>query len=180
MRRGRKLGIEWAAEDDAAGLRARYRQERRADVRARLHGLWLVRTGRTTREVAEVVGVEERTVQRWLAWYRQGGLAMVTGRHAHGRGARAFLTAEQQAELAAEVETGRFRTAAEIRRWVEERWGVRYAEGGMYALLGRLRCAPKVPRPVHEKVDPLAQARWKKTSSVNPCSLDNLEGGAPR
>jgi transposase len=165
MRRGRKLRIDWAAEDDAASLRARYRREGRADVRPRLQGLWLVRTGRTTREVAEVVGVEERTVQRWLAWYRAGGLAELEGRHAHGKGASPFLTVEQRAELADEVATGRFRTAAEIRQWVEERWGVRYTEGGMYALLGRLRCAPKVPRPVHEKADHLAQARWKKGGS---------------
>jgi transposase len=165
MRRGRKLRIEWAAEDDAASLRARYRRERQADVRPRLQGLWLVRTGRTTREVAGVVGVEERTVQRWPAWYRQGGLAAVTGRHAHGWGAPSFLTAEQRAELADEVATGRFRTAGEIRQWVEERWGVRYTEGGMYALLHRLRCAPKVPRPLHSKADELAQVRWKKGAS---------------
>ena len=167
-RRGRKLRVEWATEDDAASLRARYRGERRADVRPRLQGLWLVRTGRTTREVAEVVGVEERTVQRWLGWYRAGGLAPIQGRHAGSQGAPSFLTPEQQAELADEVATGRFRTAAEIRGWVEERWGVRYTEGGMYALLGRLRCAPKVPRPVHEKTDQLAQARWKKGGSRRP------------
>jgi transposase len=167
-RRGRKLRVEWAAEDDATSLRARYRGERRADVRPRLQGLWLVRTGRTTREVAEVVGVEERTVQRWLAWYRAGGLAMVAGRHACGRGAASFLTVEQRAELGDEVATGRFRTAVEIRQWVQERWGVSYTEGGMYALLGRLRCAPKVPRPVHEKADHLAQARWKKGGSRHP------------
>ena len=170
MRRGRKLRIEWAAEDDAASLRARYRRERRADVRPRLQGLWLVRTGRTTREVAEVVGVEERTVQRWLAWYRAGGLAEVEGRHARGKGASPFLTVEQQAELADEVATGRFRTAAEVRQWVRERWGVRYTEGGMYTLLGRLRCAPKVPRPAHEKADHLAQAGWKKGGSPRPSS----------
>src|SRR3954470_23304478 len=90
-RRGRKLTVEWGAEDDGASLRARYRRERRADVRPRLQGLWLVRTGRTTREVAEVIGVEERTVQRWLAWYRAGGLAEVEGRHAQGKGAAPFL-----------------------------------------------------------------------------------------
>jgi transposase len=168
MRRGRKRGIEWASADDAARLRARYRRERRADVRPRLHGLWLVRSGRTTREVAEVLGVHERTVQRWLGWYRTGGLGVVEGRHAGGQGAPAFLTAEQRAELAAEVATGRFRTAAEIRQWVLECWGVSYAAGGMYALLGRLRCAPKVPRPVHEKADHLAQARWKKGGSRQP------------
>jgi len=167
-RRGRKLAVEWAAEDDAAGLYARYRRERRADVRPRLHGLWLVRTGKTTREVADVLGVDERTVQRWLAWYRAGGLAPLEERHAQGQGAPSFLTLEQQAMLAEEVATGRFRTAAEIRAWVQEQWGVRYTEGGMYALLKRLQCAPKVPRPIHEKADHLAQARWKKGGSRKP------------
>lgn len=167
-RRGRKLTVEWAAGDDAAGLYERYRRERRPDVRPRLHGLWLVRTGRTTREASEVLGVDERTVQRWLAWYRAGGLAPLEGRHAGGQGAPSFLTPEQKQELAEEVATGRFRTAAEIGTWVRERWGVSYTEGGMYALLHRLRCAPKVPRPIHEKADQLAQARWKKGGSRKP------------
>jgi transposase len=167
-RRGRKLGINWAAEDDAASLYRRYRRERRADVRPRLHGLWLVRTGRTTREVAAVLGVDGRTVQRWLAWYRAGGLALLEGRHAGSQGAPSYLTPDQRAELAAEVATGRFRTAAEIRRWVQEQWGVRYTAGGLYSLLHRLGCAPKVPRPVHAKTDHLAQARWKKGGSAAP------------
>lgn len=167
-RQGRPLAVEWAAEDDAARLQARYRRERRADVRPRLHGLWLVRAGRSARAAAEVLGVHERTVTRWLGWYRTGGLAAVEGRHAGGQGAPSFLTAEQREALAAEVATGRFRTGAEIRRWVEERWGVAYTEGGMYALLQRLRCAPKVPRPLHEKADTAAQARWKKGGSRRP------------
>src|SRR5215208_4405614 len=152
-RRGRKLRIEWAAEDDATSLYERYRRERRADVRPRLHGLWLVRAGRSAREAAAVLGVHERTVTRWLGWYRAGGLAAVEGRHAGGQGAPAFLTAAQREALAAEVATGRFRTAAEIRAWVAECWGVAYTEGGMYALLARLGCGPKVPRPVHAKAD---------------------------
>lgn len=167
-RRGRKLRIEWAAGDDAASLYRRYRRERRADVRPRLHALWLVRRGHTTREAAAVLGVDERTVQRWLAWYRADGLAPLEGRHAGSQGAPSYLTAGQRAELAEEVATGRFRTAAEIRRWIQQRWGARYTEGGMYALLHRLRCAPKVPRPAHEKVDHLAQARWEKGGSPQP------------
>lgn len=164
-RRGRKLTVEWAAADDAASLYERYRRERRPDVRPRLHGLWLVRRGQTTREVAGVLGVDERTVQRWLAWYRAGGLSPLEGRHAGSQGAPSLLPVEQRAELADEVATGRFRTTAEIRAWVKERWGVSYTEGGMYSLLGRLRCAPKVPRPMHEKTDPDAQGRWKKGGS---------------
>ena len=167
-RRGRPLAVEWAAEDDAASRQARYRRERGADVRPRLHGLWLVRAGRSAREAAEVLGVHERTVTRWLGWYRAGGVAAVEGRHAGGQGAPSLLTAAQREELAAEVATGRFRTAAEIRAWVLERWGVAYTAGGMYALLQRLRCAPKVPRPVHEKADRRAQARWNMGGSRRP------------
>ena len=167
-RRGRKLTVEWVATDDAVSLYQRYRRERRPDVRPRLHGLWLVRTGKTTREASEALGVDERTVQRWLAWYRAGGLAPLEGRHAGSQGAPSFLTPKQKTELADEVGTGRFRTAAEIRQWVQEGWGVTYTEGGMYALLGRLRCAPKVPRPIHEKTDQFAQARWKKGGSPPP------------
>jgi transposase len=167
-RRGRPLAVEWAAEDDAASLHGRYRRARRADGRSRLHGLWLVRSGRSAREAAGVLGVPERTVTRWLGWYRAGGAAAVEGRHAGGQGAPSLLTAEQRAELADEVATGRFRTAAEIRAWVAERWGVTYTAGGMYALLGRLRCGPKVPRPLHQKADPRAQARWKKGGARRP------------
>ena len=101
---------------------------------------------------------------RWIVTI-QGGLAALESRHAGSQGAPSFLTPEQRGTLADEVATGRFRTAAEIRAWVAEQWGVHYTEGGMYALLSRLRCAPKVPRPVHEKTDHLAQAQWKKGGS---------------
>src|SRR4051794_32041095 len=104
-RRGRKLTGGWAGADDAASLYGRYRRERRPDVRPRLHGLWLVRTGHTTREASEVLGVDERTVQRWLAWYRAGGLAPLERRHAGSQGAPSFLTVERKAELADEVAT---------------------------------------------------------------------------
>ncbi|MFN8632357.1 MAG: winged helix-turn-helix domain-containing protein [Chloroflexota bacterium] len=109
--------------------------------------------------------MDERSVQRWAGWYRAGGLTPIEGRHAGSQGAPSFLTSEQKTELGDEVATGRFRTAAEIRRWVTERWGVSYTEGGMYALLHRLQCTPKVPRPIHEKTDQMAQVRWKKGGS---------------
>jgi transposase len=67
--------------------------------------------------------VDERSVQRWLAWYREGGLAPLEERPAGSQGAPSFLTAEQREELADEVATGRFRTAGEIRQWGAERWG---------------------------------------------------------
>jgi transposase len=143
-------------------LKAAYRQERRPDVRPRLHALWLLRGGRGVREVAQLVGVHERTVQRWVGWYRAGGLPAVAAHHQAGTGQPSFLTVEQQVQLREQAATGAFRTAAEAQQWVAAQFGVRYRPGGMYALLGRLRIHPKVPRPVNPQADQVAQAAWKK------------------
>ena len=164
-RGGRPLVIAWAAEDDAERLKRLYQAETRRDIRPRLHALWLLRTGRRIREVAAVLGVHERNVQRWVRWYREGGVATVMAHRRQGPGKPARLTAAQQQQVATEVETGRFRTVAQIRRWVAETFGVTYTVGGMYSLLARLRCAPKVPRPLHVKADLDEQERWKKGAS---------------
>ena len=169
--RGRPLVIDWRPEDDEATLKAAYQQERRADVRPRLHALWLLRRGRGVREVAALVGVHERSVQRWVGWYRDGGVAGVRAHRQAGKGQPSFLTAEQQAHLWDEAAAGAFRTAAEAQQWIAREFGVSYRPGGMYALLGRLRIHPKVPRPVNPKADQVAQAAWKRGGSRTPSPL---------
>ncbi len=82
-----------------------------------------------------------------------------------GRGQPRFLSAEQERELTEEVSTGRFRTAGEIRDWIESEYGVSYKPGSVYSLLSRLGCSPKVPRGRHEKADLAAQESWKKGAS---------------
>lgn len=159
---GRPLVIDWAAADDAARLKALYQGETRRDVRPRLHALWLLRTGHRIREAAVVLGVHERNVQRWVGWYRDGGLPAVMGHRRQGAGKVAWLSPEQQAQLVAQTATGAFRTAAEVQQWVAETFGVQYTEGGMYALLGRLHVHPKVPRPINPKADIAAQDAWKR------------------
>ncbi|GAK50669.1 hypothetical protein U14_01902 [Candidatus Moduliflexus flocculans] len=49
----------------------------------RLQALWQLRRGRSLAEVATLIGDTYRTVQTWVTWYRQGGLAEVT-RHRQG------------------------------------------------------------------------------------------------
>lgn len=163
---GKAFVMAWAAEDTEAALRARYRREADGKRRMRLQGLWLLRQGRHVDAVAAIVGVHRRTVERWIDWYRhEGGLAGVLAHRQGGVGQPPRLTAEQREELAVEVATGRFATAAQIGAWIAETYGVTYRPGGVYDLLGRLRCHPKVPRPLHEKADPAAQAAWQKGAS---------------
>ncbi len=168
-RRGRPFVVAWQDEDTEEALRAAYRAERDPALRQRVQALWLLRGDtRLVGEVASVIGVEYRTVQRWVGWYRTGGLAAVRSHRLGGPGQPPRLTPEQQEQVAKEVETGRFRSAATIRVWITETFGVTYSEGGMYTLLARLRCAPKVPRPLHAKANLEDQEAWKKGDVPTP------------
>ncbi len=160
--RGRRFQVAWHEEDTATSMKAAYRRERDLELRTRLHGLWLLRSGWRLPSVAEAVGVHYRTVQRWVGWYREGGVPNVLLHKMGGKGQKPFLTDEAEEQVAREVGTGRFRTVGEIREWIAEQYGVAYTEGGAYSLMRRLRCSPKVPRPLHAKADQERQASWKK------------------
>ena len=162
MQRGRPFEVEWREGETAEALKAAYLGERDGVIRSRLQALWLLREGRTLGEVTAVLGVHYRSVQRWIAWYRQGGLDLVRSRQKGGVGQTPFLSAQAQEEVAREVETGRFRTGQEITEWINQTYGTHYRVGGVYSLLARLRCAPKVPRPLHPLADHEQQETWKK------------------
>ena len=161
----RKTAIVWAVEDTAEALHAQYRAEPVAEVRTRLHALWRLRLGEGPTEVAAVVGVSRNAVQQWLRWYRSGGLAAVRSHRRGGPGKPSHLTPDQEQQLAAAAAQGVFATAAAVRDWLEEQFGVVYTEGSMYTLLPRLGIRLKTPRPRHPKADPQAQTAWKKGGS---------------
>ena len=83
--------------------------------RTRLHALWLLRSGRQMGEVASVVGVHYRTLQKWVSWYRTGGVEEVLSHMMKGLGQPRFLSEDQERELTEEVASGRFRTGGEIK-----------------------------------------------------------------
>lgn len=62
--RGRRLEVAWQEQDTPEVLKAAYQGERDPQLRTRLHGLWLLRSGWRLSAVAEAVGVHYRTVQR--------------------------------------------------------------------------------------------------------------------
>jgi transposase len=160
--RGRPFVVQWREDDTAEALKEVYLTERDGIIRSRLQALWLLRAGRSLGEVTAALGVHCRSIQRWVAWYRDGGLALVRQRRSGGIGQPPFLSAVAQEHIAQEVATGRLRTGAEIGDWIAQTYQVDYTVGGIYTLLGRLGCRPKVPRPIHPKTDLARQEEWKK------------------
>ena len=160
--RGRPFAVVWRAEDTPEALKAAYQKERNSEVRTRLHGLWLLGCGWRLGMVAQVMGTHYRSVQRWVGWYRKGGLPEVRRHRMGGRGPQPWLSPVAESHVSAAVATGRFRTAWEIREWIAQQYGASYTLSGVYRLLQRLKCSPKVPPPVHTKADPEGQSTWKK------------------
>jgi hypothetical protein len=78
-------------------------------------GLWPPQAGWSLWLVAEFLGAYYRSVQRWVAWYREGGVPEVRGHWMGGIGQPSFLTAAAQVGIADVVASRRFHTAAEIR-----------------------------------------------------------------
>ena len=159
------VAIEW--EETAEELYKIYRGERDVQRRKRVHALWLVRRGASLPMASREAGVGLRTLERWLSWYRAGGLVEVVKRvPGHGAvGNACRLSQEQLRTLVERSSAGEFRSTPEVRDWVEREWGVSYRYGGMYGVLARLEIHPKVPRPVAAKADPQAQEAWKRGGS---------------
>jgi transposase len=135
--RGRPLVVDWTESSDV--LAAMYEKERNGHRRARLQALMMLRNGSSIGDAGRAVGVDYRTVQRWVSWYRRGGLDDVLtrtpGYAAPGRPSR--LTERQIADLIGRSEKGQFRTVSDAVLWSAQQYGVTYTYTGMYALLGR-------------------------------------------
>jgi transposase len=158
---GRKLVIEWV--ESAEELKELYRSEQDAEIKPRLHALWLLRGGQSMQQTAQLVGIHYVTLQQWVAWYRRGGVSEVR-RHKHGgrQGQPSKLTAQQIEQLNQQAAQGDFRTAQDVQEWVANTFGVQYRRSGIYGLLARLGWKPKTTRPQAMNAPLVEQEEWKK------------------
>lgn len=159
----RPLQIDWREDEET--LQHLYRQEKDHQDRTRLQALWLLRPGRSMKEVAELVGVHYRTVQEWVAWYRKGGVEELR-RHRHGGhgGSEGYLSEEQEAELKAKAAAGEIRTIQDGVEWAKTH-DVEYTYWGMRGVFVRLGLKKKVPRPKSGQTSDEEQEAWKKGGS---------------
>jgi transposase len=145
-----------------------------ARANAHTHRTWvryqavaLAQAGHTAEGVAEALGCSRRAVQQWVARYNGGGPDALRERPHTGRPPR--LPAEQVERLKRRLdepprpEDGVCALrGADIRRILEQEFGVALSLRGVYLLLDRVGYSSLVPRPQHKDSDEEVQALFKE------------------
>jgi transposase len=120
-------------------IERRRQQTRDYRVAMRLSTLLWHDEGKAESEIAHLLGVCQRTVRNWLRLYRRKGLlALCT---LHYKGDPGEVTSSQTEQLKAEIQTGRFRCARQVREWIQAALGFAYSLSGTKRLLQRLGCS---------------------------------------
>ena len=162
------MKIIWKSEIDRArvwnGYR-RAREQRKTLQRDRYNVILLLGDGGPDGEelqreqIASVLKRSRQFVDEWARRYRAGGFdAIVAGK---AKGAPPKLTPQQDELLRKRLDASPAETdgvcalrGKDIRRIIEEEFGVIHTMGGIYKVLDRLGYSTLMPRPVHRKNDP--------------------------
>ena len=164
------MGAALAIRDDltAAELRrhARFEPNRRAALR--MLAIANALEGLSRAEAARLAGMERQALRDAVVRYNAEGLAGLHDRPKPGRPPR--LGEGEQAALAARVFTDpdpdkdgvSAWTRADLCRWLEARFAKKLHPSSLSRVLRRLELSRQKTRPVHPRVDPAAQERFRK------------------
>ena len=136
----------------------------------RLLALAAVYDGMTRGEAAKIGGMDRQTLRDWVHRFNDEGPDGLTNRKGAGR--RRYLSDAQMRALGEIVETGPDPAVDGVVRWrridlkrvIEERFGVIYSERAISNLLADLGFARISARPQHPKQDERVIEAFKKTS----------------
>jgi len=152
----------------AEELAARIRREPRAKLARRLTAIRLALLGQAPEQVGPQVLLSARQVRTWISRYNASGLGGLLDRE--GRGRKGPLTAEQEQRLRQRLRAGPTEAdgvcslrGADVRRVLEEEFGVLRCLQAVYGLMHRLGFEPLRPRPRHPKGDPARREEFKKS-----------------
>ena len=162
--------IQLREDYDAAELRRLAKRSRSNRQTRRLLALAAVYDGMSRAAAAQVGGMDRQTLRDWAHRFNAEGPDGLTDRPRPGR--ECWLSAGQMAELAELVDTGPDPTTDGVARWrridlkrvIEERFGVVYSERAISDLLARLAFSHISGRPQHPEQDERVIAGFKKTS----------------
>jgi len=161
--------IPLRSDFDASRLRRLARTYRDPRQLRRLLALAAVYDGMSRSDAARIGGMDRQTLRDWVHRFNEEGVAGLTNRKGAGR--RRMLNDAQMKELDEIVETGPDPAVDGVVRWrrvdlkrvIEERFGVVCSERGISGLLAELDFVHISARPQHPMQNERVIAAFKKT-----------------
>ncbi len=157
--------------DDLEQLRQRSQQERNAKQRDRYRAVVLALEGHSAPQIARTLARSRRFVQLWVYAYRDHGREALVPQRQSGCPSKLPAAQEptfQQRLLAGPTTADGVCTlrAKDIRRILQQEFGVKYSLPGVYDLLHRLGFSCLAPRPRHRQNDPAQRQQWVKQAPL--------------
>lgn len=151
-------------------LEDRYHKARDPVARSHYQIVWLLSSGKLTREVTEATGYSPEWIREISHRYNEGGVEGLGDRRHTNPGASPLLSLAEQRELSKALEgspeDGGLWNSRKVAEWIEKktgRRGLRAQRGWEY--LRRLgHTTPQLPRPSNAGADPEEQEDFKKSS----------------
>ena len=154
----------------SADLAEAARRERDGRIRTRILAMRYMLEGHTAPEAAKVFPLSDTQLRMWVRRYDAEGLHGLRDRPRPGR--PPILDPEKTEAFSERVRTGPAEDEGlaayrgeDVQRLLKDEFGSDYSISGTYFLLHRLGFSSLVPRPVHPKADPAAQAAFKRGGS---------------
>lgn len=145
-----------------------YRQATEATQRSHYQIIWLLATGKTPQEVAQVTGYTRIWIYQLIKRYNQRSASGLGDRRHHNPGKEPGLTDVQQAQLwqvlSEKAPDGGLWNGRQVADWLSELTGKLSSRHRGWEYLKEMTFPLRVPRPEHGKSDPIEQENWKKNS----------------
>jgi transposase len=124
------------------------------------------REGYATEDIADFLGVEARSVRRWLAAFRRHGMAGLAARPATGRPPKLSPAREKIVRRWLEDRPTEYGFATDLwsaprlAQLIEQEWGISFHPDALTRWLRQRDFTPQRPRRRHRERDDAAIARW--------------------
>lgn len=158
---------------------SRYRKEKNARAKTRLHILLLRRQKYTQQEIAAMVHVTQGTVSNVCRRFLAESWLSVYDKPRSGKPSR--LTVQQKAalreRLAHEYVDGKVRRGwqtKDVKRLIKEEFNTTLSAWQIRRLMYSFKMSWKTPRPEHKNRDPLAVHNFKKSSRGRFCQWQTI------
>jgi transposase len=169
---GTALPIRDELTPEALRRRGRYEANRRAALR--MLAIANALEGMSRAGAARLAGMERQALHDAVVRYNAEGLAGLYDRPKPGRPER--LSEAEQAALATRIFTGpdperdgvSAWTRADLRGWLEERFGKAFHPSSLSRVLKRRDLSWQKVRPAHPEADSAAQERFRKRGCATP------------